>query len=166
MDLSLENARSAIVTFLLTHRQPGREKITVVFDGSAEILTPRATKVHGIEVVFSEPGVNADEVIRRMVASSPNPRIVLVVTADREIRSSVIAGGAKVVTPINFILRAEEESEKRRKAPPREPKEKYTGPPPGQVDQWRKIFGFDKEEPNEEGGEMPGGKKPDGGKGK
>lgn len=166
--LSLEKARTAIVGFLVTHRRPSRESITIVFDGSAEVITPRATKVHGIEVIFSEPGVNADEVIRRMAAGAPNPRNLLVVTADREIRSSVLAVGAKVVAPLNFLLRAAEESEKRRKAPPREPREKYTGPDAGQVEQWRKIFGFDKEEPGEEdkGDDGNKGGRPGGGRGK
>ena len=37
--LSLEEGRVAIVNFLATRRQPSREDITVVFDGSGETVT-------------------------------------------------------------------------------------------------------------------------------
>jgi len=144
--LELEEARAAIINFLATRRQPTREDITIVFDGAAELLQARATRIQGIEVVFSEPGVNADEVIRDMVKTAPNPKSVLVVTGDRQIKEPALKIGAKVVSPASFLERAEEESEKRKKAPPREPREKYVGIDKGQVAMWRRIFGFDKEE--------------------
>jgi predicted RNA-binding protein with PIN domain len=158
--LELEEARTAIISFLATRRQPTRENITIVFDGAAELIVPRESRVHGIEIVFSEPGVNADEAIRILVATSPNPKSVLVVTADRQIKDAVLKVGAKVVSPVSFLQRAEEESEKRKKAPPREPREKYTGVDKGQVAMWRKIFGFDKGTVEDiEGGDEDKGKR-------
>jgi predicted RNA-binding protein with PIN domain len=143
--LELEDARYALLGFLATHRRPAREKITVVFDGSSGIR-PRISETRGIEVVFSEAGVTADEVICNMVAGAPNPRGILVVSDDREIRTNVLAFGAKVVASRNFLHQAEEESDKRRKAGPREPPEKFKGTPPGEVERWRKILGFDEED--------------------
>jgi len=144
-NLPLEDQRKALLDFLLTRRRPGREKITVVFDGSSGIY-PRDAHVHGIDIVFSEAGVTADTVICDIVASSPNPRAYLVVSDDRGIRTSVLAAGAKVVATRSFLVRAEEEREKRAQAGPREPREKYTGTQPGEVERWREILGFDKED--------------------
>jgi len=141
-DLGLEDARRALVDFLATRRRPQKERITVVFDGVSGAY-PRASAAHGIEVVFSESGDTADKVICKMAAAAPNPRAVLVVSDDREIRSKALAIGAKVVAARGFLRRAEEESEKRRRAGPPEPREKYTGTDPGQVERWRKILGFD-----------------------
>ncbi len=148
--LSLEDARAAMVGFLVTHRRPGREPITVVWDGASERMPQRPERVHGVEVVFSEPGVSADEVIIETVAHSPNPRSFLVVTDDRKIQDAVKNSGAKVVGTLGFLHRSQQESDRRSKAPRPEPREKYTGPLPGEVDEWMKIFGFDKPKKDED----------------
>lgn len=147
--LELEDARGAVIDFLATRRRPGRERITIVFDGASPSVSLTRSRTRGMEVLFSEPGTSADEVIMQMVTSAPNPRAFLVISDDREIKDAVIAAGAKVAGPRNFILRAEEEKEKRRKAPPPEPREKFTGVEPGQVDQWRRVLGFDDEDAGE-----------------
>lgn len=142
MDLDLEAAREAIVNFLATRRRPRREKVTVVFDGSA-VGGVRHGQRGGVEIIFSEPGVTADEVICRMAKDSPNPRSFLVVTADREIREYVLALGAKVIGPRTFLVSSEEHHDKRMKRPGAEPPEKYRGTTPGEVEYWRRIFGVD-----------------------
>jgi len=145
-DLSLEKAREALVNFLVTTRRPAMEEITVVFDGASGVGYPREATARGVTVVYSEPGTSADDVICRMVTESPNPRKYLVVSKDRQIRETVLAVGAQVVSPESFLERSQEEHEKRRRAGPAEPKEKYTGVRPSEVERWRKIFGFDDEE--------------------
>jgi predicted RNA-binding protein with PIN domain len=144
--LDLEDGRAAILSFLASHRRPAREPITVVFDGAGERMPHSPSRVHGVEVVFSPPGVKADEVIVDMVRGAPNPKSLLVVTDDRGIQDQVKVTGAKIVGSLGFLARSLVESDKRSKAPPREPREKYTGPGPGEVDKWRKILGFDDED--------------------
>ena len=149
-ELSLEDARAAIVGFLASRRRPGREKVTVVFDGGAAAsYGTRQENVHGVEVLFSEAGVTADEVIGRTVRNAPDPRSFLVVTADRQIRNEVQRLGAKIVGPLNFLIASQQHHEKRQRRPAAEPREKYQGTSPGEVEHWKKIFGFDqdKEEP-------------------
>ncbi|MCD6406097.1 MAG: NYN domain-containing protein [Planctomycetes bacterium] len=144
--LSLEEAREAIVAFLAVHRGALREKVTVVFDGTRSVVYgAKSENTRGVEVIFSEPGETADEVICRMVAGSPNPRAFLVVTADRAIRNAVQASGARIIGPRNFLLSSQEDHERRRKRREAEPREKYEGTTPGQVEKWREILGFDKD---------------------
>jgi predicted RNA-binding protein with PIN domain len=143
--LSLEEARKAIIDFLAVHRRPTREKITVVFDGSG-LSTRQERPPQAIEVLFSEAGVTADEVICQIVSHAPNPRAALVVSADREIARHVIACGAKVISPRTFIISSESHHEKRRKKGPPEPPEKFRGVSKGEVAQWREVFGFDEDE--------------------
>jgi predicted RNA-binding protein with PIN domain len=75
--------------------------ITVVYDGwknggSAE----SHEKIGGIHVIHSCKGETADEVIIRLCGEFPgNP---LVVTADREIISSVIQNGGRTISPAEF----------------------------------------------------------------
>ena len=145
--LSLEDARAATVNFLSTHRRPQQERLTIVFDGAGSLqYDTRGENQQGIEVVFSEAGVNADEVIRTMVSDAPNPRSILVVSADREIRDFVRTLGAKVIAPQTFLATSQEHHERRLKRPPSEPPEKFRGISPGEVEGWRRVFGFGDEE--------------------
>jgi hypothetical protein len=45
-------------------------------------------------VLFSEPGVLADDVIREVVAAEPAGRPLVVVSSDRAVAASVRRGGA------------------------------------------------------------------------
>lgn len=69
-------------------------EVTVVFDGAAVVVP--ASSPRGVRVVFSPPGVIADDVIRRMAAAEPAGRVVVVVSSDREIVDAVRRSGARV----------------------------------------------------------------------
>ncbi|MFC6341821.1 NYN domain-containing protein, partial [Nocardioides hankookensis] len=58
------------------------------------VVAPR-----GVRVLYSPRGVIADDVIRDLVSVEPTGRVVLVVTADREVATDVGRDGARVVDP-------------------------------------------------------------------
>jgi predicted RNA-binding protein with PIN domain len=68
-------------------------EVTVVFDGAAVASGP-LRHPRGVRVLFSEPGVLADDVIRDLVAAEPTGRPVLVATSDRAVADSVRRRGA------------------------------------------------------------------------
>lgn len=145
--LALEEARNAIVAFLAGAIHPKQEKVTIVFDGSGRMEeSPRGHNVKGIEVVFSEAGVTADEVICKTVDAAPNPRAVLVVSADRAIRQHALSRAAKVLAPSTFLASSAKRRERAARRPPREPREKFHGVSGGEVQKWKEILGFDDEE--------------------
>ena len=144
MHLSLERARNALLGFLLAKRRPKKERVTVVFDGSSG-LHPRESAVHGLEVVFSEAGVTADTLICNMITSAPNPRSLLIVSDDRQIKNAAVKAGSKPLASRTFLSQSHKEAEKRGKTPP-EPREKYEGAKPGDVERWREILGMDEED--------------------
>ncbi|MFD5541848.1 NYN domain-containing protein, partial [Streptomyces sp. NPDC127079] len=70
--------------------QTGAE-VTCVFDG-AELAAPvLLAPPRGVRVLFSKPGVTADELIRQLVRAEPPGRPVIVASTDREVAD----GGAK-----------------------------------------------------------------------
>ena len=97
-DLALAEQRERLVRQLgpLAARTGG--EITVVFDGAGVVAAP-VTGVRGVRVLFSEPGISADEVIKNLVAAEPSGRPLLVVTADREIIAAVRKRHARPVAP-------------------------------------------------------------------
>jgi predicted RNA-binding protein with PIN domain len=71
-------------------------EVTCCFDG-AVTEGRTASRVRGVRVLFSDPGVTADEVIRRLVRAEPEGRVVIVASGDGEIVSAVRASGAHTV---------------------------------------------------------------------
>ena len=68
-------------------------EITVVFDGAGVVAAPTRGS-RGVRVLFSDPGVLADDVIRALVAAEPQGRPVVVATSDRAV---VDVGAARTV---------------------------------------------------------------------
>ncbi len=70
---------------------------TVVFDAASLAARPPVSPPRGVKVVFSPPGVIADDVIRDLVAAEPRGRVVVVVTSDQELVRDVRRAGARSV---------------------------------------------------------------------
>ncbi|NXY94009.1 NYN domain-containing protein [Streptomyces sp. BR123] len=84
--------------------QTGAET-TCVFDG-AELAAPvLLAPPRGVRVLFSKPGVTADELIRQLVRAEPPGRPVVVVSTDREVADGVAKVGARPVTSALLLKR-------------------------------------------------------------
>ncbi|MFC4515230.1 MULTISPECIES: NYN domain-containing protein [Streptomyces] len=84
--------------------QSGAE-VTCVFDG-AELAAPvLLAPPRGVRVLFSKPGVTADELIRQLVRAEPPGRPVVVVSTDREVADGVAKAGARPVASALLLKR-------------------------------------------------------------
>lgn len=84
--------------------QTGAET-TCVFDG-AELAAPvLLAPPRGVRVLFSKPGVTADELIRQLVRAEPPGRPVIVVSTDREVADGVAKSGARPVASVVLLKR-------------------------------------------------------------
>jgi len=95
-DLTLSDQRDRLTSQLAALAARTGVEITVVFDGAAVVAVP-ITNCRGVRVLFSDPGVLADDVIRDLVAAEPRGRPVVVVTSDRAVAESVRHCGAHPV---------------------------------------------------------------------
>lgn len=95
-ELSLADQRDRLIRGLASLSARTSAEITVVFDGAA--VTTAQPPGRGIRVLFSPPGVIADDVIRRLVAAEPPGRVVIVASSDREVVTGVSRDGARTVT--------------------------------------------------------------------
>ena len=92
---SLEARRDALVRILRQYGDARHWRVTVVFDGYAAKRRPDAIEpTPGVEVIFSEAGRTADDVIERMVAEAAHRDRILVVTSDNMERHTVESLGA------------------------------------------------------------------------
>ncbi|MFL6238022.1 MAG: NYN domain-containing protein [Actinomycetes bacterium] len=102
-DAPLEQQRTRLVAGLggLAARTQG--EVTCVFDGAGVGPGVAGAGVRRVRVLFSDPGVTADEVIRRLVAAEPPGRPVVVVSSDREVADGVGRPGVTAVASVTLL---------------------------------------------------------------
>jgi predicted RNA-binding protein with PIN domain len=104
----LEQQREVLVTALRQYADHTGRKVTVVFDGYAAKHKPEvAGPSHGVEVLFSERGKTADDVIERLVGQAEARKKILVVTSDNMERHTVESMGAQSVSAEAFEVEVE-----------------------------------------------------------
>jgi predicted peroxiredoxin len=102
--LSLSDQRDRLVHQLAVLAARTGAEVTLVFDGAGVVAVPAAAP-RGVRVLFSDPGVLADDVIRALVTAEPEGRPVVVVTSDRAVADSVRRRGAHPVPSAVLLAR-------------------------------------------------------------
>lgn len=95
-DLPLADQRNRLAHQLAALAARTGAEVTVVFDGADVLAVPTAGP-RGVRVLFSDPGVIADDVIRSLVIAEPQGRQLVVATSDRAVVTSVRRTGAYAV---------------------------------------------------------------------
>ncbi len=102
--IKLKDSRLALIRFLSVYRPQGslNNQVTVVFDGESGDFYSR--RIQNIEVIFSR-SQSADEKIKMLIRKAHNPKNVVVVTNDREIRSYVCGCQGQIRTVEEFLAK-------------------------------------------------------------
>ena len=96
---SLQQSREMLVKLLRQYADHHRRRVTVVFDGYAAKHKPELPEpAYGVEVLFSEKGKTADDLIERLVAQSEPGAGIVVVTSDNLERRTVESLGAQTIS--------------------------------------------------------------------
>ncbi len=103
-DLPLADQRTRLVSQLAALKSRTGVEITVVFDGAAVVAAP-THGTRGVRVLFSDPDVLADDVVRDLVAAEPRGRPLLVATSDQAVVRSVRRRGAHTVPSAVLLQR-------------------------------------------------------------
>lgn len=103
-ELSLSDQRERLIRQLAALAARTSAEVTLVFDGAGVVAVP-TTAPRGVRVLFSDPGVLADDVIRALVTAEPEGRPVIVVTSDRAVADSVRRRGAHPVPSAVLLAR-------------------------------------------------------------
>lgn len=98
---NLEAGRKALIAWLAQYRRLKGHRITVIFDGwkSGQPQEERDYS-DGIHMVYSALGVKADDIIKRITASSDEE--ILVVSSDRDITSFAARRGQATLSSPEF----------------------------------------------------------------
>jgi predicted RNA-binding protein with PIN domain len=145
---SLEQQRNKLINRLRDYNRPRNEYIIIAFDGESNHLYPERRKEDkNIEVIFSQAGQTADELILNIASTSDNPKNIEVITSDRELADGIKRLKAKICSSAEFLERlnkpAKEDAKYNQSSGGDEPIEKVIGLSPAEVEAWMKIFGND-----------------------
>jgi predicted RNA-binding protein with PIN domain len=136
-----EKAREALIARLTQYQALSGEPVIVVFDGTVGVGLPPDGRA-AVKILYSRSPQKADEILREIIATAPNPRGLTVVSTDREIRRAAKARRAKPVVAESFLKEMKRLFTREEDAPPPEPGEKYGQPvSPNELREWLRIFG-------------------------
>jgi len=97
-----EEGRTRLVEIVARAAEKKDLRATVVFDLSGLKRRPKET-AHGVEIVWSEPGEEADRVIHDYLEAAEDPAEWVVVSSDRQVRAHARRLGARVSGPREFF---------------------------------------------------------------
>ncbi|HET7326327.1 MAG TPA: NYN domain-containing protein [Nocardioidaceae bacterium] len=100
---ALETQRTRLMNGLAPVVARTRVEMTVVFDGADLVNPPPVAGPRGVRILFSPPGVIADQTIGELVAAEPQGRPVVVVSSDREVAEAAVRSGARAVASIAMV---------------------------------------------------------------
>ncbi len=101
-------ARAELIHTLTQYRDATGTPITVIFDGAgAPPGTPKTLSSSELEVLYSQSGQTADDVIERVAHRLSEFGEVLVVTDDHAERDTVLSLGGMASSCLNFIQTVE-----------------------------------------------------------
>ena len=101
-------AREELIRVLTQYRDASGTPITVVFDGAgARAGTPEVKSTPELEILYSDSGQTADDLIERAAHRLSEFGDVLVVTDDYAERDTVLSLGGMASSCLNFIQTVE-----------------------------------------------------------
>lgn len=107
-DSSLEHARDKLIHLLSNYAAFSGERIVVVFDAHQVKNNPeRSEAAGGIEVVYTQEGETADNVIEKLVGNLLKLGTVYVATSDWVEQRIIFGRGAYRITPRELLAQME-----------------------------------------------------------
>ena len=138
-----DREREHLISQLAVYREIRPARVTVVFDSHPQGRPYPVTEEHlGVEVVYSGPGVEADDTIMDMVRQSDHRRDMLVVTSDLSLQNICRRLGAQVVDSPTFQAQMLRHFRRHQAQQPQEPLVKEEGVPESEVDGWLEDLGL------------------------
>ncbi len=111
-----KRSRLELLGRLWTFQQATRARVWVVFDGPADPgLSAECSRWKKFQVLFPEEGQRADDVITRVINQNRQPRTIILVTSDRDLRLKAKAMGVKTLSSPEFDRQLKKVARERKK---------------------------------------------------
>src|SRR3989339_1523675 len=119
------------------------EKGEIVFDGIGPPEKAGFNYLTNLEVIFSGTNTDADTIIAQKVAASTDPKRLIIVSSDRQVRLSAKSKKADVIKSVEFWFEVQKQLSRKRGI--KEPDGKRKGINEAETDRWMDIFDLDED---------------------
>ena len=132
----IEQSREALIDALIADLNKLHMRASIIFDSGTTHLGsfPHLHDRNGIEVIFSPHGTCADRYILELIETVKNPKDLVVVTDDAELRASSLALHAKTMVCEDFLQKMRRKNRKKQAPAKRMPHD------PAYDEELRRIF--------------------------
>jgi predicted RNA-binding protein with PIN domain len=137
LDLQDPDDEAKLVARLRTYCARKRRRVTVVFDHGLPGGRSLPLSGGGVEVVFASAGRKADGILRERLRRARDPRVLTVVSSDREVLAAARARHVRVIRSEDFALQLSSP----REVEDVEAEERDRPVSPGEVEEWLSLFG-------------------------
>ncbi len=120
------------------------EQGQLVYDGTGPSDKQRLDNIHNLEVRYAGARMDADTVIEEIIKASANPKNLVVVSTDRQLRRAAVQRGAQTLRADTFWETVLKEMQKKRA--PGEPSAKRHGLSESETEHWLDVFDMDEDE--------------------
>lgn len=147
----IDNAREGLLEILKSYQKLRKGAITVFFDGRKAPSNETKNEKHGTINVYYSIDYSADFLIKHFVKKDANPRMLTVVTSDKDIIFYVKRFGAKNITSekfaehINNIFKEFQEEQERTRISLEKENPAVSD---DEISYWQKIFTASKNKEN------------------
>lgn len=137
----LERCRHRLLNFIRHGlSQQERARTTIVFDGQGAPVSGSLESVyHGMFVIFSPSGMEADDVIEELIGQHSAPKQLLIVSSDHRLHKAARPRRALAVDSEEFVQQLQRFARQRQKAPP--PALTVEKPVAEDTEEWLQAFG-------------------------
>jgi predicted RNA-binding protein with PIN domain len=129
--------REHLIRLLQSHPEFGHKKIILVFDSGKAGLPRQTSPTSNITMIYSKPGEEADDVIKKMIRETTPEKDLTIVTSDRSIRNSAQDHSTKIITAVQFWKLLQSPFQKKKKSKPPVPDRELSN---REVRDWLEVF--------------------------
>lgn len=137
-----KRSRYEALTLLAEFVRLKSTKVQVIFDGRPDPQYPEGSAYQGVQIRYSRKNSDADTRIKEIIATTPHPKELIVITSDSAILGTIRAYGAGHISIPEFLATL---TTLRQAQAQKQPEIKpHVG---GETKEWLRYFGY---EPNDE----------------
>lgn len=141
LNLELQAQRDHLIRLIKSHAHFERCAVTIIFDNSLAFQTHRVRKEGKIKIQFTDPSMEADELIRILIRKEKKPAELTVVSSDRAIQYAAKDHGAGVLSSEDYCRLMERQQTDSRGETPNPFEEKYhPNLDEQEVNFWKRLF--------------------------
>jgi predicted RNA-binding protein with PIN domain len=102
LDWNLEQRRDHLIKLIKSNSQFERCEVIIVFDNSMFSKTSGSSTSGKVQIRFTQPSMEADELIKKIIRKEKNPARLIVVSSDRAIQFAAKDHGAGTLSSEDY----------------------------------------------------------------